>query len=73
MSDDLAPGHGDERPHRVGDGHVREHDDTDETGTRQRFAADGRGRCVDTCENRSIGICIRRKRVKYVSNDKLAN
>lgn len=50
MSDDLAPGHGNQRPHRIGDGDIGEHDNANETGTGQRFAAYGRGRCVDTCE-----------------------
>lgn len=50
MSDDLAPGHGDQRPHRIGDRDIGEHDNANETGTGQRFAAYSRGRCVDTCE-----------------------
>lgn len=49
MSYDLAPGHGDESPYWIRDGDIREHDDTDETGTGQWFAGDRRGWCVDSC------------------------
>lgn len=56
MSDDLTPGHGNQRPHRIGDGDVGEHDNADETGTGQSFAAYGRGRCVDTCEINSCQL-----------------
>lgn len=47
MSYDLAPGHGDEGPYWIRDWDIREHDNTDETGTGQWFAADRRGWSVD--------------------------
>lgn len=50
VSYDLTPCHGDQCPHRVGDGNVGEHDDTNETRARQWFAADGRRRGVDACK-----------------------
>jgi len=49
MSYDLAPGHGDQSPYWIRDGDIREHDNTDETGTGQWFAADRRGWSVDAC------------------------
>lgn len=48
MSYDLTPGHGDESPYWIRDWNIREHDNTDETRTGQRFTADRRGWCVDT-------------------------
>jgi len=47
MSYDLTPGHGDESPYWIRDWDIREHDNTDETGTGQWFTADRRGWSVD--------------------------